>query len=100
MKRHLVIFYTVIIVLIISGRYAWQHCEWDWISRVAAIAVIVGILIEGWELLAAKKSDSPAFTLSDRTLTSARMVVIILCLGTFVAGFGELIGKWAFGCAG
>jgi|SRR5512143_2679 hypothetical protein len=100
MKRHLVIFYTVIIVLIISGRYAWQHCEWDWISRVAAIAVIVGILIEGWELLAAKKSDSPAFTLSDRTLTSARMVIIILCLGTFVAGFGELLGKWAFGCAG
>src|SRR5512146_1259033 len=100
MKRHLVVFYTVVIVLILSGRYAWAHCEWDWVSRVSSIGVIVGIVIEGWGLLTAKKTEGSAFSLSDRTLTSARLVIIILCVGTFVAGFGELLGRWAFGCAG
>jgi len=100
MKRHLVISYTVVIVLLLSGRYAWAHCEWDWVSRVSSIAVIIGILIEGWELLTAKKGGGSTFALTDRTVASARVVVIILCVGTFIAGFGELIGRWAFGCAG
>jgi len=99
MKRHLVISYTVVIVLILAGRYAWLHCQWDWLSRVSSIAVILGILIESWDLLTVKKSDGPTFASVNRALGSTRTVVIILCLGTFIAGFGDLIGSWAFGCA-
>lgn len=97
MKRHLIIIYTVIIILVISGRYAWLHCQWDWVSRISALAVIVGILIERWDTIMGK---APRESTVQLTATSERFTILMLCLGTFLAGFGELLGKLAFGCSG
>ena len=90
MKRHLIVFYTVVIVLIVSGRYAWTHCEWDWVSRVSAVGVILGIVIESWYVLTGKPQAV--------TATTGRLPIILLCIGTFIAGFGELLGKTLIGC--
>jgi hypothetical protein len=90
MKRHLIVFYTVVIVLIVSGRYAWTHCEWDWVSRVSAVGVILGIVIESWYVLMGKPGAVTAAT--------GRLPIILLCIGTFIAGFGELLGKTLIGC--
>lgn len=90
MKRHLIVFYTVVIVLIVSGRYAWTHCEWDWVSRVSAVGVILGIVIESWYVLMGKPQAVTAAT--------GRLPIILLCIGTFIAGFGELLGKTLIGC--
>lgn len=95
MKRHLIIIYTVIIILVISGRYAWLHCQWDWVSRISALAVIIGILIEHWGIIIGK--PAPA---AQSSLNSERLAILMLCLGTFLAGFGEMFGKLAFGCSG
>lgn len=91
MKRHLIVIYTLIIILIISGRYAWSHCEWDWVSRISAMAVILGIVIERWNVLTGKQ-------VTIETQPSDRLPILLLCAGTFIAGFGELLGKLAFGC--
>jgi hypothetical protein len=93
MRRHLIVFYTVIIILIISGRYAYTHCEWDWVSRVSAIAVILGIVIERWNVLVGKPM------LAAEVRPPERLPIILLCIGTFIAGFGELLGRSIFGCA-
>lgn len=90
MKRHLIVFYTVVIVLIVSGRYAYTHCEWDWVSRVSAVGVILGIVIESWYVLTGKPQAV--------TVASGRLPIILLCIGTFIAGFGELLGKTLIGC--
>jgi hypothetical protein len=90
LKRHLIVFYTVVIVLIVSGRYAWTHCEWDWVSRVSAVGVILGIVIESWYVLTGKPQAVTAAT--------GRLPIILLCIGTFIAGFGELLGKTLIGC--
>ena len=90
MKRHLIVFYTVVIVLIVSGRYAWTHCEWDWVSRVSAVGVILGIVIESWYVLTGKPNAV--------TVATGRLPIILLCIGTFIAGFGELLGKMLIGC--
>lgn len=90
MKRHLIVFYTVVIVLIVSGRYAWTHCEWDWVSRVSAVGVILGIVIESWYVLTGKPQAV--------TVATGRLPIILLCIGTFIAGFGELLGKTLIGC--
>ncbi|MBI4195429.1 MAG: hypothetical protein HY526_10150 [Betaproteobacteria bacterium] len=87
----MIVFYTVAIILIISGRYAWTHCEWDWVSRVSAIGVILGIIIERWNVLLGKP-------VAAATRPAERLPILLLCLGTFIAGFGELLGKLAFGC--
>lgn len=100
MKRHIIIFYTVLIVVVLSGRYAWQHCSWDWLSRVSALAVVAGILIHSWEVFVPSKDSNPTVYSAQRSLTSARLAIIALCLATLFAGFGELIGKSIFGCAG
>jgi hypothetical protein len=91
MKRHLIVVYTLIIILIISGRYAWSHCEWDWVSRISAMAVILGIVIERWNVLSGKQ-------VTIETQPTDRLPILLLCTGTFIAGFGELLGKLAFGC--
>lgn len=97
MKRHLITTYTVIIVLLISGRYAWLHCQWDWLSRISALAVIIGILIEHWDVLVGKAARQPAIQPS---VNSERVAILMLCLGTFLAGFGEILGRLTFGCSG
>jgi hypothetical protein len=91
MRRHLIIFYTVVIVLLISGRYAWTHCEWDWVARVSAVGVILGVVIERWNVLIGRPEAGPV-------QPAERLPIILLCAGTFVAGFGELIGRALFGC--
>ncbi len=100
MKRNLVIFYTVVILLILAGRHAWQDCQWEWISSVGAVAVIVATLIEGWAILRAKPAEGGTITLSGQALASVQVSILLLCAGTLIAGFGDVLGKWAFGCAG
>lgn len=92
MRRHLIVFYTLAIILIISGRYAYSHCEWDWVSRIAAVGVILGILIERWKVLTGK-------TAAVQSAPPERLPIILLCVGTFIAGFGELAGRSIFGCS-
>ncbi|HET7595839.1 MAG TPA: hypothetical protein VFK15_02825 [Burkholderiales bacterium] len=92
MRRHLIVFYTLAIILIISGRYAYTHCEWDWVSRIAAVGVILGIVIERWNVL----TGQPAVV---QTAPPERLPIILLCAGTFIAGFGELAGRSIFGCS-
>lgn len=91
MRRHLIVFYTLAIILIISGRYAYTHCEWDWVSRVAAVGVIIGIVIERWNVLTGR----PAAV---RTEPPERLPIILLCVGTFIAGFGGPLGRSLLGC--
>ena len=100
MKRHAIVFYTSVILMILAGRYAWQHCEWGWVARVSAIGVIIAILIEGWRILTARSNEDVALLQGYQTVTSARMAILILCIGIFIAGFGEMLGKAVFGCAG
>lgn len=99
MKRHLIVFYTVAIVLVLSGRFAWAHCEWDWVSRISAIGVILGIVIERWNVLVGGKIPTPAVA-EQPDVYSQRLPILLLCVGTFIAGFGEVLGRSVFGCAG
>lgn len=92
MRRHLIVFYTLVIILIISGRYAYTHCDWEWVSRISALGVILGIVIERWNVLAGRPEAA-------RTQPTERLPIILLCLGTFVAGFGGLIGRSLIGCS-
>lgn len=96
MKRHLIVFYTVAIILVLSGRYAWANCEWDWVSRISAMGVILGIVIERWYVLVGK----PEAAAGAPSIYSQRVPILLLCLGTFIAGFGEVLGRTVFGCAG
>jgi uncharacterized membrane protein len=92
MRRHLIVFYTLIIVLIISGRYAYTHCEWEWVSRIAAVGVILGIVIEQWNVLTGQPAPVEA-------KQRDRLPIILLCVGTFIAGFGGLLGRSLLGCS-
>ena len=91
MRRHLIVFYTLVIILVISGRYAWTHCDWDWVSRISAVGVILGIVIERWNVLVGRPSVA-------QTEPPERLPILLLCLGTFIAGFGGLLGRTLFGC--
>lgn len=98
MKRHLIVFYIVVVVLLMAGRYAWQHCTWELLSSVSAVAVIAATLIESWQILRTKPGGGESITLSGQALASARIAILVICVGMLIAGFGDVLGKSVFGC--
>ena len=98
MKRHLIVFYVVVVVLLMAGRFAWQNCAWDILSRVSALAVILSTLIISWKVIRLKPGTGDELMLRGELLSAARMAILVLCLGMLFAGFGDVLGKWAFGC--
>ncbi len=51
MKRHLIVAYVSIIVLLLAGRMAWQNCVWELMSSVSSAAIIIAVLIIGWRII-------------------------------------------------
>lgn len=98
MKRHLIVFYVVIVVLLMAGRYAWQNCSWELLSSVSAAAVILSTLILGWKVLRTRPEAGEEVSLRGDALSSIRVAIIVLCIGMLFAGFGDVVGKAIFGC--
>ena len=98
MKRHLLVFYVVIVVLLMAGRFAWQNCSWDILSRVSAAAVLLSTLIIGWNVIRKQPEANDEVVLRGDLLKSARTALLVMCLGMVVAGVGDLAGNWVFGC--
>ncbi len=98
MKRHLIVFYVVVVVVLMAGRFAWQNCAWDILSRVSAGAVLVSTLIIGWNVLRTPPQAGDEVVLRGELLSAARMALLVLCLGMVVAMVGDLAGNWVFGC--
>ena len=87
-------------VLILAGRYAWQNCQWEWVSMASAFAVIAGTLIGSWVILRARPALDESISLDGQALASVRAAILLLCVGMLIAGFGDTLGKLTFGCAG
>ncbi len=98
MKRHLIVFYIVVVVLLMAGRFAWQNCAWDILSRVSAGAVLASTLIIGWRVIRMKPDAGDELMLRGEFLSATRVALLVLCLGMVVAMGGDLAGKWMFGC--
>jgi hypothetical protein len=98
MKRHLIVMYVVVVVLLMAGRFAWQNCSWDILSRVSAAAVLASTLIIGWRVIFIKTGVNEEITLRGEMLTAIRAALLVLCVGMVVASVGDIAGKWVFGC--
>ena len=98
MKRHLIVLYIVVVVLLMAGRFAWQNCVWEMLASVSAAAVIASTLIIGWKVIRMKPDAGDELTLRGDVLAAARVAIFVLCLGMLFAGFGDVIGKSIFGC--
>lgn len=98
MKRHLIVLYVVIVVLLMAGRFAWQNCAWEILSSVSSAAVIASTLIIGWRVIRMRPDKGDELMLSGDLLAAARTAIIVLCVGMLFAGFGDVFGKAIFGC--
>ncbi len=98
MKRHLIVFYIAVVVLLLAGRFAWQNCSWEVLSSISALAVVAAILIDSWKILKLKPGESSSITLTAETVASVRLAVLVICVGVLIAGFGDLLGRSVFGC--
>jgi len=98
MKRHLIVFYVVIVVLLMAGRFAWQNCAWEILSSISSAAVIASTLIIGWRVIRMRPDKGDELMLSGDLLSAARTAIIVLCVGMLFAGFGDVFGKAIFGC--
>lgn len=98
MKRHLIVLYVVVVVLLMAGRFAWQNCVWELMSSVSAAAVIASTLIIGWKVIRLRPDQGDELTLRGEMLAAVRTAIIVLCIGMLFAGFGDVLGKTIFGC--
>ncbi len=98
MKRHLIVFYVVMVVLLMAGRFAWQNCAWELLASVSSAAVITSTLIIGWKVIRMRPENGDELTLRGEMLAATRLAILVLCVGMLVAGFGDVLGKAVFGC--
>lgn len=98
MKRHLIVFYIVAVVLLMAGRFAWQNCVWEILSSVSAAAVIASTLIIGWKVIRMRPQAGDEIILRGELLAATRVAILVLCIGMLFAGFGDVFGKAVFGC--
>ena len=86
------------IVLLLAGRTAWQNCVWELLSIVSSAAIIVAILIIGWPIIRMRPEAGDQIMLKGELLAITRVVLIVICVGVLVAGFGDTFGRQLFGC--
>jgi hypothetical protein len=98
MKRHLIVTYVAITVLLLAGRVAWQNCIWDIMSGVSSAAIVGAILILGWRVIRMRPDSGDELMLRGELLATTRVAMVVICAGVLVAGFGDVFGKWMFGC--
>ena len=98
MKRHLIVLYVSLVVLLLAGRIAWQNCVWEIMSSVTAAAIVAAILIMGWRVIRLQPESGDELTLKGDLLITTRAAIVVICIGVLIAGFGDVFGKWMFGC--
>jgi hypothetical protein len=98
MQRHLIVIYVSVIVLLLAGRVAWQHCIWEIMSGVSSGAIIAGVLIIGWPVIRTHPEAGDEILLRGELLGTTRVALVVICVGALIAGFGDVFGKWLFGC--
>ena len=98
MKRHLIVTYISIVVLLLAGRVAWQNCIWEIMSGVSSAAIVASILIIGWRVIRLRPDAGDEFLLRGEILATTRTALVVICAGVLIAGFGDVFGKWMFGC--
>lgn len=98
MRRHLIVGYASIVVLLLAGRVAWQNCVWEIMSAVSSAAVIASILIIGWPVIRTHPEAGDKILLQGDLLSTTRAAMLVICAGALIAGYGDVFGKWLFGC--
>ena len=98
MKRHLIVFYVAVVVLLLAGRMAWQNCMWEILSSVSSTAIIGAILIIGWRVIRMRPDSGDEIMLKGELLATTRVAIIVICVGALIAGFGDVFGRHLFGC--
>ena len=98
MKRHLIVFYASVIVLLLAGRIAWQNCVWEIMSSVSSAAIVGAILIIGWRIIRMDPKGGDEVHLHGELLATTRVAMVVICFGVLIAGFGDVAGKYVFGC--
>ena len=98
MKRHLIVFYLFLIVILLAGRIAWQNCMWEILSSVSSTAIIAAILIIGWRVVRLRPDSGDEITLKGELLSTTRVAIVVICVGVLIAGVGDVFGRHMFGC--
>jgi len=98
MRRHLIVFYLFLVVVLLAGRMAWQTCMWEILSSVSSTAIIVAILIIGWRVIRLRPESGDAITLNGELLNTTRIAIVVICVGVLIAGYGDVFGRYMFGC--
>ena len=88
--------------LVILGGGIWlgaSFCDWSFVTRSGTVIVVAGILFESWLLLTTACADDLPFWTKQKTHTAVRVAIVIVCFGTLVQGFGDLIVRRFLTCA-
>ena len=88
---HIAIAAICLVILGASVWLAWIACEWSRVTRAGTLIVGAGIFWESWPILRTSRvGDLPHYG-DQAAHTAIRVAIVIVCIGTLVQGYGDLV---------
>jgi len=100
MNRHSIAVLATIGIVFVSGFMSYFSCNWSTFSRAGALIIVSGIVIEYWQVLKTFKADDMPFWRSQEAHESARVAILLVCLGTVISSYGDMLGNEVKRCVG
>lgn len=96
--KHILTVIVCFLILAAGTGYAWWKCEWPAVSRAGTVMVVAAILFESWRPLLTSNPDNLPFWKSPASQNSARVALLLVCFGTLVQGWGDLVAEVVLSC--
>lgn len=58
----------------------------------------MAVIIIGWRVIRMRPEAGDEIMLKGELLATTRVVLIVICVGALIAGFGDTFGRAMFGC--
>lgn len=91
MLKHSLVFTVCVAIFLLHVGLGWLTCEWSWVQRSGTLIVAVGVLMESWKVLTTPRTDNMPFWLTPEGHSAIRAAVIIVCVGTIIQGYADLL---------
>ena len=89
--KHIFLGIVALLILLLGFFFSYHKNDPTWFARSGSVIVILGIIVEGWIILTTGDAKKMPVWSSPEGLWSAKMAIGLVCLGTLVWGWGELI---------
>lgn len=77
---------------------AWWQCDYTQVARAGALVVGFVVLSEGWIIITTPNPGNLPMWTNPAAHTAARLAIALICVGTLIQGYGDLVAEIVLPC--